>query len=252
MKETKQAKPGVVTKVGRVLRKKLRRWGRISDHYFKYPPMAVEHARISFSQFGEDLLLETLLEGRNTGFYVDIGAYSSFRYSNTYRFYARGWRGINVEPNPNGQAHLVKHRPKDINVPVAITSSAGEVEFFMHEHPEMSGIADGQYAHVSGVTGKFRVRTMTLTELLETQVPAEVSRIDFMTMDCEGHEEVILKSNDWERFRPEIVAAEDLSKGRDSALDQRMSALGYELVSQLHVTKFYRTQDVKLQRTNRG
>jgi len=34
------------------------------------------------------------------GFYIDVGAWSSDLDSVTRAFYEHGWRGINVEPNP--------------------------------------------------------------------------------------------------------------------------------------------------------
>src|SRR3989344_2532261 len=54
----------------------------------------------SYSQWGEDIIIDKLLGMKNKGFYIDIGAYDPIRFSNTQRFYNKGWKGINIEPDP--------------------------------------------------------------------------------------------------------------------------------------------------------
>ncbi|MDH5790264.1 MAG: hypothetical protein OEZ27_06695, partial [Nitrospinota bacterium] len=54
--------------------------------------------RIFYSQFGEDIILKGfILRNINDGFYVDVGCYHPKKYSNTYKLYKRGWRGINID-----------------------------------------------------------------------------------------------------------------------------------------------------------
>lgn len=59
------------------------------------------HRKVSYSLFGEDIILRTFFEKQKKGFYVDIGAYHPFMISNTAYFYKRGWHGINIEASPN-------------------------------------------------------------------------------------------------------------------------------------------------------
>ena len=54
----------------------------------------------SYSQEGEDMILRRIFGDKRLGFYVDVGAHDPRRFSNTYYFYKRGWRGINIEPRP--------------------------------------------------------------------------------------------------------------------------------------------------------
>ena len=80
----------------------------IKKNIIKFLPNAVknelskkpEWANISYSQEGEDLILERFFEGKEIGFFVDIGAHHPMRFSNTYIFYLKGWRGINVDATP--------------------------------------------------------------------------------------------------------------------------------------------------------
>ena len=55
----------------------------------------------SYSQFGEDALVNSLFRNKKYGIYVDVGAYHPILYSNTYALYRRGWRGFAIDPNPS-------------------------------------------------------------------------------------------------------------------------------------------------------
>ena len=57
---------------------------------------------LSYSQQAEDLSIQRYFgEEKMNGFFVDVGAFDPIKYSNTYLFYKKGWRGINIEPNPD-------------------------------------------------------------------------------------------------------------------------------------------------------
>ena len=43
----------------------------------------------SYSQEGEDLVLQRIFSEKKTGFYIDIGAHHPKRFSNTYFFYKK-------------------------------------------------------------------------------------------------------------------------------------------------------------------
>jgi len=69
-------------------------------------------ARRHYAQVGEDIIVGGLLRGAQ-GFYIDVGAHPPQRYSNTQLLYERGWRGINVEPNPAAARAFARVRPRD-------------------------------------------------------------------------------------------------------------------------------------------
>ena len=67
---------------------------------------------IHFGNYGEDLILHRLFDRTyRNGFYVDLGAYHPFRFSNTAYFYLKGWNGINVDANENA-TFLANHKFK--------------------------------------------------------------------------------------------------------------------------------------------
>ena len=56
---------------------------------------------VSYAQHGEDVIIWRALGERAAGFYVDVGAFHPRYDSVTRALYARGWRGINIEPQPD-------------------------------------------------------------------------------------------------------------------------------------------------------
>jgi heptosyltransferase II len=75
---------------------------------------------VSYAQNAEDVVLRRAFSGVPTGFYVDVGASSPVDDSVTLHFYERGWRGVNVEPDPDDFRALVAARPRDVNLHAAV------------------------------------------------------------------------------------------------------------------------------------
>jgi len=82
---------------------------------------------ISYAQKFEDVMLWRALKHIEDGFYIDVGAWSPDIDSVTRAFYERGWRGINVEPNPTFHAQLAERRTRDINLRMAVSDKAGSL-----------------------------------------------------------------------------------------------------------------------------
>ena len=80
----------------------------------KYFPIDRYLSLKSYSQEGEDMVLRSFFEGQKNykGFFVDVGAHHPYRFSNTLHFYKKGWRGINIDPQPGMQALGEGHPPK--------------------------------------------------------------------------------------------------------------------------------------------
>jgi hypothetical protein len=92
----------------------------------KYPLYLNE----SYSQEGEDAILYRLFENLQNGFFVDIGAHHPFRFSNTYKFYKLGWRGINIDAMPGSMEAFKAARPNDINLEIPVSDKEEDLPFF--------------------------------------------------------------------------------------------------------------------------
>ena len=84
------------------------------------------------------ILHNMVLTRAGAGFYVDVGAHHPRRYSNTYLFYKRGWRGINIDAAPGSMKSFSKTRPRDINLEIGCAKQAGLKEFIIYDQPLVS------------------------------------------------------------------------------------------------------------------
>jgi len=202
----------------------------------------------SYSQEGEDLILERLFDARGQGFYIDVGAHHPRRFSNTHAFYRRGWTGLNIEPNPDAMQAFRRERKRDTNLQMGVGERAGALPYFIFDDPALNTFDQDLMRWREANTPYRVVRTVEipverLDEILRRHLPPG-QRIDFLTVDVEGLDLQVLRSNDWDAFRPECVLAEALGTSLQSALQgevsQFMSAQGYEPFSKLYNTLVFR------------
>lgn len=77
--------------------------------------------RISWSQSGEDLAIENILNSAESSkFYLDVGAHHPSRFSVTRLLYQSGWRGINIDANSDLEKDFKLNRPRDIFLNFAV------------------------------------------------------------------------------------------------------------------------------------
>lgn len=187
----------------------------------------------SFSQFGEDVYLAGYFSDRPNGFYVDVGALHPFFASNTYLLHRKGWRGMNLEPNPAGLRLCERYRPADINLPWAVATVEGEASFVLNG--SFSGIDDEAYLWGRDGLAAISVRTRRLDSVFAEYLPPQ-TEIDFLSVDCEGHDLDVLDSNDWDRWRPRLIAVEAHVKNEPRVF---LSAKGYRFLVRLGLTELY-------------
>jgi hypothetical protein len=70
--------------------------------------------------------------------------------------------------------------------------------------------------------------------------------IDFLSVDCEGHDLAVLKSNDWSRFRPKVVIAEDHEPRYDGPIHEYMASQGYVYLCKLGPSVVFREKEFVL------
>jgi len=165
----------------------------------------------SYSQYHEYLILDLIFEQKKAGFYCDIGANDPVVFNNTKRFYDRGWRGINVEPNVALYAKIVEDRPRDINLNIGIGETAGEMTFYIMSADALSTF-DRQIAMNSSekVIAERTVHVEPLASVFQEYLTTD---LDFLSVDAEGYDLQVLRSNDWRIFRPRVLMVETNTNG---------------------------------------
>jgi hypothetical protein len=172
-----------------------------------------EFCNISFSQEGEDLVISRHLENSSEGFYVEVGALSPKRFSNTWLFYTMGWNGILIEPNPSVKLVFEQQRPRDFFINEGVSSQEQNLTYYQFCEPALNTFSHevSEQRRLSGwpYIGETTIRTRSLTKILEQHLPIG-KKIRLLSIDVEGFDEIVIRSNDWEKFRPEWLIVEIL------------------------------------------
>lgn len=168
----------------------------------------IEYGAVSFSQFGEDVVMRAILREKKNGFYVDIGAHHPFRFSNTYLFYKNGWNGINIDPKPGFKKLFDKYREKDINVETGISDEEATMDYYIQDHPAMNTFSKEWVLKNDLKKDKISLNVCRLETVLEMYLDSN-AKIDFMNIDTEGFDYKVLVSNNWNMFKPGYIIIED-------------------------------------------
>lgn len=204
----------------------------------------------SYSQEGEDIILMRIFNGQSNGFYVDVGAHHPMRFSNTYKFYKLGWQGINIEPNPDTFNLLKRYRAKDINLNCGVAKEKSRLEYYMFDEPALNTfdreVSRSRISNNSKQIKTMHIDVLSLADILNNYIPPN-QRIDFLTVDVEGMDLDVLKSNDWKKYRPNWVLVEQLNlediENLDFELHRYMKSLDYVLFSKTFNTLFYKNKE---------
>lgn len=206
----------------------------------------------SYAQEGEDIILLELFRHRPTGFYVDIGAYHPRRFSNTYRFYRRGWRGINIDATPDSMRVFQRVRPRDINLEIAVSNNPADLTYYTFSEGALNTF-DHELAQTRAqglpIKAEIRVRAYRLADILEQHLPAQQA-IDFMSVDVEGFDLDVLQSNDWQLYRPTCLLVESLDRGvrpgEPTPIGDFLAQQGYELIAHTLRTGIFQDERAKV------
>ncbi len=203
--------------------------------------------KLIYSQEGEDIIIERILGIKDAGYYIDVGAFEPKKFSNTYYFYKKGWEGINIEPNPDKFSLFNEQRKKDINLNIAISDSESELDYYRFKVSAYNTFVKQRYQEVmdknrSEYLGKVKIKTYKLSKILDEYLPKD-KHIDFLSIDTEGLEVDVLKSNDWSKYKPELIVIEIVSDSIHSIFEtqahEMLDQLGYIFSAKTFNTCFY-------------
>ena len=202
------------------------------------------NSELSFSQSGEDAIISYILNTLQLDIkkcrYLDLGANHAVHLSNTYKFYRQGARGVLVDANPELAEELRKERPEDTVVNRCISENPDSVLDFYILNGDGLSTPDYQFALKCieenpslEITKKISVESITVSQIADTYFPSQAPEI--MSIDIEGNELEILKSIDFENFRPLVIICEMIEYrngltvgGKNKETADFMKSAGYE------------------------
>lgn len=198
----------------------------------------------TYSQLGEDINIRRILSSKfkirseYKGFYVDVGAFHPFKFSNTYNFYLAGWHGINVEPNPVNFKLISQFRPNDININMGISQQEELLSYHMYDRPAFNTFCEITASELRKrkdleLLEVRKIETTTLSNLLMINAP--IQEIDFLSIDTEGFDLKVLSSLDFSKWAPKIICIEEnmlqFRAYSESDIYKFLTPLGYQLSS---------------------
>jgi FkbM family methyltransferase len=205
------------------------------------------YATKSYAQEGEDLVVNKILQGKRGGFYVEVGAHHPYRFSNTYFFYKRAWRGICIDPLPGLKKLFLRGRPDDIAIEKGVSLEPGKLTYFMFNDPALNtfdlNIAkerDGKNGYK--IINRIDIETISLKAILDCHEIA--NQIDFFSIDVEGLDLQVLQSNDWDKYRPTLIIVESLSNQlseiRNDPICQYLTSVEYIPIAKTGLSVIYK------------
>jgi FkbM family methyltransferase len=154
----------------------------------------------SYSQWGQDLLLQPILSKLGKGFFVEAGALDGESDSNSLFYEKLGWTGLLVEPNPeNTKKILGKHRKAYFFQGCLSPTPYEQTLRFESNHEGNTGTS------ALSDSGSYQVLGKPLQDLLQS-----IGRktVDFLSLDVEGSEASVLHATDFSKVELGVLLVE--------------------------------------------
>lgn len=207
-----------------------------------------------FGQWAEDVLVRKLFpKSQKLGTYLDLGAYHPFIHSNTAYFWMQGWRGFNIDANPDSIRLFDRIRTTDTNVWTAIIprsmadSGAQSIDLFFPQkrdtNDRISATASAKQSIKTErqLTESIQVPACSIAQLVER---INIQEIDYLNIDIEGFDLDILSDINFSRLSPFIISVEDYAPTmnllQQSPITTLLNGQGYELVARAGLTSIFR------------
>ena len=180
-----------------------------------------ENARTSYSQCGEDLILQYLfrLLKIDRVRYLDIGAHHPTYLSNTFLFYENGGSGVCVEPDPALFSEFPKKRPRDTHLNYGVGIQPGKADFYVMSTSTLNTFSKDEAERYQSYGNQrvlkiIQMKLNTVNQIIEQHL-ADCPNL--VSLDVEGLDYAIMKNFDFSRYRPEVFCLETLSYTEDKS-----------------------------------
>jgi hypothetical protein len=159
-----------------------------------------------FSQFGQDAyLLRNHFPNTYGGFYIELGAYHPFKYSNTaYLDICRGWRGLCIDMNPYHKAEFEKDRSCTF-IHACVAENKSYVDYYLNDND----LGDGK-------EGTSRTACMPFHILLSRY---NVKHVQLLSIDIEGGEMGALRTFPFSTVPVDTLLIETWRTGKEPIFD---------------------------------
>lgn len=207
------------------------------------------YGHVFFGFSAEDQVIQTLLGYPEMGYYVDVGCNQPVRFSNTFAFYLRGWKGLTIDANFRLVELHRRVRPRDTSICCAVSDTEKTVVFTECQEDLLSSISAESATESRSevpIASQKKMRTRSLNSIfMEHSVPTE---FDFLSIDVEGYDYEVLLGINLAEYRPRMIVIE--MKGfrfenlQSDPICTYLKENGYMLVAFYHINGFFMREDL--------
>jgi hypothetical protein len=178
----------------------------------------LKNPKKSFSQYGEDLIIHQYFKAIdlfNEGVYIDIGAYHPKWISNTYLLSKYGWKGFVVDVD-SAKLNLFKNFRKNcITICAAIAPGKSDQSINIYNFKKLFSEIDTLDENIA-IQNKKRfncdfiinkITTLNVNDLLDNCYKVH-GKCDFINIDIEGLDDLVLKEINFNKFKPKLICFE--------------------------------------------
>jgi FkbM family methyltransferase len=177
-------------------------------NFFKF---ALSKQHESKSQLFQDLFVLFVLQEKRSGYFIEFGATNGISLSNTHLLEnAYGWKGILAEPARCWRDDLKKNRNCAMDFRCVWSETGKSLEFNETVAAELSTINEFSNRDFNApyrtTQKKYAVETVSFDDLVGSHgAPME---IDYLSIDTEGSEFLILKNFDFQKHTIKLITVE--------------------------------------------
>lgn len=200
----------------------------------------------TFSQYGEDLIINKILRKIKVGNYLDLGSFHPIHFSNTFILYIRGWRGINIDGNEEMIEISKKVRPLDKNIFAYLSNTEKECFYIKNnKHPAMNKIVN-KVENLKDHEEFIKIKTKTLESIIESH-EEYLQKLYYLNIDLEFIDNKIIKNFNFSRYHPILITIEmhNFDLNQDNEISIFLKKNNYSFHSYLNPTAFFIDNEFK-------
>ena len=194
--------------------------------------------RKTYSQSGEDIFIDNYMKENKLkkGRYVDLGAFHPIKYSNTLLLFKNGWSGVNVDLNQTAIDYFNIMRPNDKNICCAISNKEKQVKVFINSiFSPLNSISKSHAIKLNFASKNnqsFLIKTKKFNSIIK-------KNFDFLNIDIEGMDYVVLKSINFRRYTPKLICIEILNKKNLKVVRKYLLKYNYFYIKKYTTSYFF-------------
>ena len=167
-----------------------------------------ELIRQNFNSNGETCFSKKIHNFIKKGFYVDVGCYHPIKESHTSYLYKNGWTGLNLDISAESIEMFKIFRPNDKSLTLGLSDKEGVSEAYLNKDISTISSINRDMVNAMGIN-KYRItRTIKTTTLGNLRKKENLKRINFLKIDCEGQDELILSQSSIEDLKSDFLCFE--------------------------------------------